>query len=474
MSARTSGERRTVALATVGCKLNQYETEGIAELFEREGLTVIPFDEQADVYVVNTCTVTMRSDYRSRQMLRRAARRNPQALIVGTGCYVQRDPEGVARLPEVDVLVGNSAKTRLAGIVLEHLRGKRTVRAPACGPRNTPAAYGVSWEPDATHPPRPRIVVEPIVDRSFDALDIARFRGHTRAFIKIQDGCDRRCSYCAVPDARGPARSRPHDDVLRQARRLAANGYREIVLTGVHVAGYGSERGGPRLHELLCELSEVDGLDRIRLGSVEPNELVPELARAVLSLGRVCNHIHVPLQSGSDRILARMRRGYTAAEYAARVRSITDHDGACGLGADVMVGFPGETEEDFADTLSLVTTLPFTYLHVFSYSPRRNTPAASMPDSVPADEKKRRSVILRTLGKTKSLAFRLGLAGKRLEVLIEGFGRSAGESLSGLSTNYVRVDLTGEPSLRNKLVQVEVLGADRLRTWGAPLPGTAR
>jgi threonylcarbamoyladenosine tRNA methylthiotransferase MtaB len=447
----------------------------MAELFERAGYAVVPFDQAADVYVVNTCTVTMRSDYRSRQMLRRAFRRGRGALVVATGCYAEREPEALAGLPEVDIVVGNSAKGRILDVVSGH-RAACAEQLPEHG-----ADESYTDEPSLCNAGNGRPgsrrtrIVTGAAGASFEPLDISRFRDHTRAFIKIQDGCDRRCSYCAVPDARGRARSRPFDDVLAQARRLARNGYREVVLTGVHIGSYGSDLGGCGLHDLLPALARIDGLERIRLGSIEPNELGSDLASAIASIDRVCNHLHVPLESGSDRILARMRRDYTGAQYAEAVRRVVDEDPLCGLGADVMVGFPGETDEDFAKTVELIELLPFTYLHVFSYSPRKNTEAAGMEGQVPHTEKKRRSRTLRALATRKSLAFRSSLIGTRLELLVEHGGRSSADGvLSGISSNYVRVDFEGGSFLANRFVQTEVLGADEAGTWGTVTAGTAR
>lgn len=437
-----------VGLTTVGCKLNQYESEGLAELFESAGYSVVPFEDEADVYVVNTCTVTGRSDYRSRQMIRRAARRNPGALVVATGCYVQREPDELIRMPEVGLAVGQTAKRELIGLVELSRSGAG-------------AAVG-------------RVIVRPHGESAFQALDIERFRGYTRAFLKIQDGCDRRCAYCAVPDARGPSRSRPPEDVLAQAERLVANGYREIVLTGVHIGAYAPEGGSPDLHGLIERLASIDDLERIRLGSVEPGELTPQLAETVLSIDKVANHLHVPMESGSDRVLDAMGRGYTRDEYARAVRRVTDVDTRCGLGADVMVGFPGETDEDFADTIELIERLPFTYLHVFSFSSRKGTAAALMDDVVPGLEKRRRSRVLRELGRRKSLAFRRGLAGSTVDVLVEeGSGGDAG-TLSGLAGNYVRLEFAGDDSLHNRFVTVCVEGADESRTWGTPVEGMHR
>ncbi len=454
MSVHDKG-RRTVAVMTVGCKLNQYEGEGIAELLENDGFHIVPFSERADVYVVNTCTVTMRSDYRSRQMLRRASRTNPSAVLIATGCYAQREPERLAEMPEVDVVVGNSDKAAIPQLAAEHL----ALRAQRGG-----------LKPNAASPNR--TLVRPLTVDSFEPLDIVRFRGHTRAFLKIQEGCDRRCSYCAVPDARGPSRSRPLEEVLRQAASLARNGYREIVLTGVHIGAYDSD--GLRLSHLLRELVTVDELERIRLGSIEPLELTRELADAIVELDTVCNHVHVPLQSGSDSILAAMRRGHSASEYERIVRRVTDRLPHAGLGADVMVGFPGETEDDFSATIDLIERLPFTYLHVFAYSPRSGTPAADLTESLSGVRKKERSRTLKELSAQRSLAFRTTLAGSELEILVEKSDGSEGASLSGLSDNYVRVEFEGPESLKNHFVRVLVESVDGERTRGTMIPGGTR
>jgi len=442
------GSPKTVGLMTVGCKLNQYETEGVAERLEEQGFVVVPFNGPADVYVVNTCTVTGRSDYRSRQMLRRAARGGGGALVVATGCYAQREPDALANMPEVNLVVGNSSKRKLARLVRERLdRGR---------PRTSDAD----------------IDVETLAGEPFEAYDITRFRGYTRAFIKIQDGCDHRCSYCAVPDARGPSRSRRFEDVLHQASLLVDNGYREMVLTGVHIGAF-EDPDGRGLPELLEELAKIDGLARIRLGSVEPRELTAELAETILGTAKVCNHLHVPLESGSDAVLERMRRGYKRVDYARAVRRVTDADALCGLGTDIMVGFPGETDEDFADSVSLIESLPFTYLHVFAFSPRGGTPAAEMEDQVPPAESKRRSRHLRELGSRLSLDFRRGLTGRSLEILVEERDGDSGPP-TGLASNYVRVATEGDASLANRFVSVTVEGADENGTWGSMEPGSER
>ncbi len=436
----------TIALTTIGCKLNQYETEGLAELFERRGCRIVPFDGPADAYVVNTCTVTGRSDYRCRQMIRRAARRSPDAVIAAVGCYAQRGAPSLAAMPETDIVVGNSDKPRSVDLVLEALSGRR--------PTLTVVEAG------------------PIDPARFHALDIDRFRDYTRAFLKIQDGCDSRCAYCAVPDARGPSRSRPFDEVLRQARTLAASGYRELVLTGVHIGAY-ADHGGADLSRLIEGLTTVPGIERVRLGSIEPLQLTDRLADAIVDRPRVCRHLHVPLQSGSDRVLAAMRRGYGAGEYEDAVTRVTRRVPRLGLGADVMVGFPGESEVDFERTVELVERLPITYLHVFSFSPRAGTEAASMPGQIDGNEKKRRSRRLRSVGARKSLEFRRSLIGEKLEMLVLDARREDG-LLTGLSSEYVAATFDGPSTLRNRFVSATIVGADGGRTTAAVVEGSHR
>ncbi len=461
---RAPDERKpTAAIATVGCKLNQYESEGIAELLESSGFDIVPFVETADVYIVNTCTVTMRSDYRSRQMLRRASRTNPSAVLIATGCYAQREPERLASMPEVDMVVGNSDKTAIPELAAECLN----LKTPREGKELPECPDAIAAET-----PRSRTLVRPLTADGFEPFDIVRFRGYTRAFLKIQDGCDRQCSYCAVPAARGPSRSRPLAGVLRQAATLAENGYRELVLTGVHIGAYDSD--GRRLSHLLRELVALDGLDRIRLGSVEPLEFTGELADTIVELDKVCNHLHIPLQSGSDRILSAMRRGHSAAEYEEIVRRVTDRLPHAGLGADVMVGFPGETEDDFSATVELIERLPFTYLHVFAYSPRSGTPAAELTETLPGLRKKQRSRTLKELSLQRSLDFRAALVGSELEILVENRDRSNGTLLSGLSDSYVRVETEGPESLKNHFVRVLVESVDGERTRGTVVQGSVR
>jgi len=411
-----------VALATLGCKLNQYETEAIREQFLRAGYRVVSFDEAADVYVVNTCTVTSHSDHDSRRLARQAKRRCPQALVVVTGCYAQTDAEALASIPAVDLVVGNAEKARLVELAAQQ-------------------AQGVYVSDIRQH----RRFAEPCVDG---------FGEHTRAFVKVQDGCDSACTYCIVPQARGPSRSRPPDDVVEQVRRLVDAGYKEVILVGIHLGAYGQDLDDNiRLADLVQRIVEAPGLGRARLSSIEPCEVDERLIELARDSAKVCRHFHIPLQSGDDEVLRRMGRPYTSATYAELVEGIAGEIPGCGIGADVMVGFPGETEEAFARTQRLVESLPLTYLHVFSYSPRRGTPAAQMAPQVQEETKKRRCHELRDLSQRKLATFCQSLVGQTLEILIED--RPAEEALlTGLSDNYVRAHFEGPPGLAGQIAPV--------------------
>ncbi len=404
---------RTVAFHTIGCKLNQYETNDLERQFAERGWEVVAFGEPAGVTVVNTCTVTGRSDSRCRAALRKARRASPGGTVIAAGCYAQAQAEAVAGLPEVDLVLGNRGKNA----VFEHLdedgRPLAGHRAPAAG-----AAF----------------------------VPIRAFAGHTRAFVKIQDGCDARCSYCIVPQARGASRSLSEADALGQVAALVAAGYREVVLTGVHLGGWGRDLA-PRssLAALLGRVVALPGLERLRLSSIEPTELTPELLALLAAAPTICPHLHIPLQSGSAEILRAMRRPYAPAQFAALVGRLAAALPEPGLGADVIAGFPGETERHFEETLALIRSLPLTYLHVFPYSARPGTPAAAMAGQVPHPERERRAATLRELGREKAHAFRERHVGRTVRALLEGQpgrGRGPARALTG---NYLKVVVRAAP-----------------------------
>lgn len=429
----------TVALATLGCRLNQVESQEIGALLEGRGFRVVDPGAHAQVYVINTCTVTGRADFSDRQLIRRFARANPEAYLVVTGCYAQTDPEAAAAIAGVDLVVGNQEKYRLP-----ELLGSLTKRA------------------------RPAVAVGDIgAAREVPIAPFARMAGRSRAFVKIQDGCQHRCAFCIVPAARGRSRSQEPKVVLDQVRALAAAGHLDVTLTGVDIGHYGWDLY-PRttLAALLRELAEVEGLRWLRLSSVLPSYFTPELVDAVTTLPMMAPHLHLPLQSGSDRVLRLMRRPYHTGMYRALVDRLAAAIPGLGLGADIIVGHPGETAEDFDATLRFVEALPFSSLHVFSYSDRKGTEAARRPDHVAGPVIRERSRRLRRLGAEKSLAFRRGLVGRRRDaVVLDARDRRTG-LLAGLTDNYVEVLFDGPDTLGRRVVPLTITEARADRTHG--------
>ncbi len=430
---------RRVAFHTLGCKVNQYDGEAMLALFRRRGYQAVDFDEAADVYVINTCTVTHEGDRKSRQLIRRARRRNPEAVVVVAGCYPQTAPGEVAGIPGVDVVLGNHDRGRVVDLAEE---------ARFAGPVNA--------------------VDDIFRVREFEELAIEGFEGRTRAAHKIQEGCQEFCTYCVIPYARGRVRSRRPENVRSEVERLAGAGFREVVLTGIHLGAYGRDLPEkPCLADVLRLIHDVPGIARIRISSLEPMDLDEGLLEAMAALPKVCHHLHLPLQSGSDAVLARMRRRYTAAgfrELAARARAAMPD---LGLTTDVMAGFPGETEDDHARTLAFLEEIGFSRLHVFPFSPRSGTPAARFPDAVPAPVKERRVRELIALGDRLALAAHRRLVGRTVRVLVEEDG-AAGSWLEGYTGDYVRVRFRGGGELMNRVALVRVLSADAGGVAGEP------
>jgi threonylcarbamoyladenosine tRNA methylthiotransferase MtaB len=436
-----SGAR--VAFATLGCRLNQVDTQELQTQLEARGYRPVPFEAPADVVIVNSCTVTSRAEFSDRQMIHRAVRRNPAARVVVTGCWAQTDPAAAARVSGVDLVAGNADKRELPDLVTRLLgaprRGSAEIRVSAIG-----GVREVSPPPLAGPTP-----------------------GRSRAFVKAQEGCQHRCAFCIVPRARGASRSRPPAVVLDQVRRLAAAGHRDVTLTGVDLGHYGADLV-PRttLAALLRDVTAVPGLRWVRLSSVLPAYFTPELVEVVTGSAVVAPHLHVPLQSGSDAVLRRMRRPYTTALFRRLVERLAATIPALGLGTDVIVGFPGEDEADFDATLALVEALPLSYVHVFPYSRRAGTEAAERPGHLPARVVSERSRRLRTLAAAKHLDFRRGLVGRRMEVLVlESRDRTTGD-LVGLTGNYVEVTFPGGDALMRRIVPVTATAADAGGTRG--------
>jgi threonylcarbamoyladenosine tRNA methylthiotransferase MtaB len=446
---------RTVAFATLGCRLNQVDSQELQAALERRGFRAVPFESPADVVVVNTCTVTARAEVSDRQAITRAARRHPGARVVVTGCWAQADPGAVARLPGVDLVVGNADKPRLPDLVVRLVEGggRAGSRVAANGTRAGAPA---------------RMEVSPVTAAALAPPALPATTSRARAFVKVQDGCQHRCAFCIVPLVRGGSRSRPPAVIVDHVRRLLEAGHREVTLTGVDLGHYGADLT-PRttLASLLRELTGLPGLRWIRLSSILPAYFTPDLLEVVTGSPVVAPHLHVPLQSGSDRILRRMRRPYTVAMYRRLVERLAAARPGLGLGTDLIAGFPGETEADFEATLALVQALPFTYLHVFGYSDRPGTEAAALPGRLPPRVIAERNRRLRALGEAKSLAFRQSLAGSVQEVLVLDTRDRAGGRLVGLTGQYVEVLFDGPDALMRTIARVRVESVEADRTLGA-------
>ena len=419
---------KRVAFHTLGCKLNFSETSTLGRQFVEHGYQLVDLDGPADVCVINTCSVTERADRECRQLVRRALRHSPKAFVAVVGCYAQLQPEEVAAIDGVDLVLGTKEKFNL----FDHAAG-------------------------FAKQDRPRIVVSPIQEaESIHAASSMGFGDRTRAFLKIQDGCDFTCSFCTIPLARGESRSVAVSEIISQAREIVGHGYREIVLTGVNVGDYG-KKISTDLVSLLRALADVDGLQRIRISSIEPNLLSDELMDFWLESDQVCNHFHIPLQSGADDVLKNMRRRYLSDWYRNRVERIKNTSPDAGIGADVIVGFPGETDELFEETYHFLTELPISYLHVFTYSERPNTHAAERRDHVEPRIRFRRSEMLRNLSLRKRISFHQPFVGRTAQVLFES-DRTNGRA-TGLTGEYIRINVDTNERLINQLRQVTITAA---------------
>jgi len=546
MSTMQNSELQTAAFMTLGCKVNQYETQVMRESLRKCGYRIGEWGETADVYVINTCTVTGVSDRKSRQMIRRAAALNPDAVVVVTGCYVERCADEIRNMPGVDLVLLNNEK-HLIGEYLSSPLYQRGVRgdferkanlgdhpeSPFGKDSPTPALHhqrrrrvedygeippnpplirgetessvssirsnsvpalprqrGSGVENDGEIPPNPPLIrgemessvplirgetelsvpsIKGEMESSVSSIrgencypGITSFDGQTRALVKIEDGCDSFCTYCIVPYTRGGTiRSRPIDSIVQEVRSLAKNGHHEMVLTGIHLGAYGKMTDGTMLHHVLQAVHEVDGVQRIRLSSIEPMDISDDLINTMARLRKCAHHFHISLQSGSDRILRLMRRGYTSSDFRDVVDRIRAAMPDVGLSTDVMVGFPGETEEDFRDTCDLISGVRFSRLHVFRYSPRSGTPAAKFPDRVQNSVASRRSEEARMLGDSLAQEFRSQMLGKTAEVLVEESREGKDRLLAGFTSNYVRALITDAPDeLAGEMVQVKLVDVE--------------
>ncbi|QHS22810.1 tRNA (N(6)-L-threonylcarbamoyladenosine(37)-C(2))-methylthiotransferase MtaB [Virgibacillus sp. MSP4-1] len=421
----------TVAFHTLGCKVNHYETEGIWNFFKEHGYERVDFDRKSDVYVINTCTVTNTGDKKSRQTIRRAVRKNPDAVVCVTGCYAQTSPGEIMEIPGVDVIVGTQDRKKM----IEYIEEYKKTRQPING------------------------VQKIMKTREFEEMDVPAFTDRTRASLKIQEGCNNFCTFCIIPWARGLLRSRNPEDVLTQAQQLVDAGYKEIVLTGIHTAGYGEDMKDYNFAQLLRDLeNKVDGLKRIRISSIEASQITDEVIEVLDKSKKIVRHLHIPLQAGSDTVLKRMRRKYTTDFYKQRIDKIKKALPGLAITSDVIVGFPGETEEEFMETYNFVKEIGYSELHVFPFSKRTGTPAARMKDQVDDETKHDRVHRLIELSNQLAKEYASKYEGEVLEVIPEEHSKEDPDSniYVGYTDNYLKVKLEATEDMIGKLVRVKI------------------
>lgn len=457
------GIMRNVALHNLGCKVNSYEIEAMQEKLEEKGYKIVPFAPGADIYIINTCTVTNIADRKSRQMLHRAKKMNPQAVVVAVGCYVQTGAEAVKKDPCIDLAIGNNRKKDIVTLLEEYLELRGSLPAELKAPE--------SKEVDKT------LGNTTLIDlnsgkQEYEEMTLTRTGEHTRAYIKIQDGCNQFCSYCIIPFARGRVRSRKLTDILNEVRGLAKAGYREVVITGIHLSSYGldfhQEKFGDYLAteelkiqtcekgylvEVLEEINKIEGIRRIRLGSLEPRIVTDEFARRLKAVDKLCPHFHLSLQSGCDETLKRMNRHYTIEEFRSAVALLRKTFAFPAITTDVIVGFPGETEEEFAKTCSFLEEIRFYDMHVFKFSKRQGTAAAARRDQIEEGIKAKRSAVLLKMAEKHSLEYRKDFLGKKVQALMEEEKEIDGRIYyTGLTSSYIKVAADSSEDLRNKMI----------------------
>ena len=427
---------RTAALHNLGCKVNAYETEVMQQMLSDAGYTIVPFSEKADVYIINTCSVTNMADKKSRQMISRARKNNPEAVVAAAGCYVQAAGEKLLEELSVDLIIGNNKKKDLVQILDD---------------------FFVSRDSQS-------YIVDLLHTKEYEEMKMERTAEHTRAYIKVQDGCNQFCSYCIIPFTRGRVRSRRLEDVETEIAGLCRAGYQEFVLTGIHLSSYGvdfSEDKRPKLLELIRKIDAIPGVKRIRLGSLEPGIITEEFALALKKLPTFCPHFHLSLQSGCDATLKRMNRRYTAAEYAEKCNILRSVFGHPALTTDVIVGFPGETDEDFEECRRFLENIAFYETHIFKYSRRQGTKAADMPQQIPEQIKTERSHVLLKLHEKNKMAYLEQFVGQPLQVLFEEQLEIQGKKVwSGYSREYIRVLWDTDQMLENHLCTVTACQTD--------------
>ncbi len=419
---------KKVASHALGCKVNQYESEAIAELFAQKGYEIVSIDEKADVYIINTCTVTNFGDKKSRQLIRKVKRLNPDAVVAAIGCYVQTAPEEIRKIDGVNLIIGTKGRKDIVELVESYV--------PEMGVVSTVGTIAG--------------------EREFERLSINSLADRTRAYLKIQDGCSQFCSYCIIPYARGPIRSRPIEDIRDEVHNLAENGFKEIILAGIHVASYGKELENTRLIDVIRLVQEIDGIERIRFSSIEPGIVTEDFVKELSEMDKVCDHFHLSLQSGCDRTLKRMNRKYNTAQYMAAVELLRKYFPDMAFTTDIIAGFPGETEEDFEESLAFAQRIGFSKIHAFPYSPKKGTPAAVMPGQIANSIKNERTARLIELSNRMGNEFIKGFVGRSMPVLYE---RETEKGIyEGYTTNYIRVIANSGERLRNKIVETKIDG----------------
>lgn len=427
---------KKAASFALGCKVNQYESEAIAELFAEKGYEIVGIDEEADVYVINTCTVTNFGDKKSRQLIRKVKRQNENAIVAVVGCYAQTAPKELMEIAGVNLVIGTKDRAQIVEMVEQYDR-----------------ANGVE-----NH------VSDIMKERVFEPLSIQKLANRTRAYLKIQDGCSQYCSYCIIPYARGPIRSREPQEVVAEVKRLAENGFKEVVLTGIHVASYGKDRRDTSLLDILKQVHEVEGIERIRFSSIEPNVVTEEFAQTMAALPKVCDHFHLSLQSGCDKTLKEMNRKYDTEKYRQAAATLRKYLPKVALTTDIIVGFPGETEEDFRESYAFAEEIGFAKIHVFPYSPKRGTPAAARKDQLLNAVKSERSHTLIQLSDRMAADFLADAVGTDAEVLYE---RAVGDGIyEGHTTNYMKVHGRSEVDLTNRIAKTHITRAEGEMLFG--------
>lgn len=427
---------KKAALHNLGCKVNAYETEAMQELLEQNGYEIVPFQEGADIYIINTCTVTNMADRKSRQMIHRAKKMNPDAIVVAAGCYVQAQ-ENSDKIDEcIDIVIGNNKKQNLIEILEEYEQKRKE-------------ADGVFVQQE---------VIDINHTKEYEELHLTKTAEHTRAYIKVQDGCNQFCTYCIIPYMRGRVRSRRKEEVVEEVSALAANGYKEVVLTGIHLSSYGVDfEEKETLLSLIQAVHAIEGIERIRLGSLEPRIITEEFASALSVLPKICPHFHLSLQSGCEETLKRMNRRYSAEEYFEKCMLLRKYFENPALTTDIIVGFPGETEEEFEESRAFVEKVNFYETHIFKYSKRQGTKAAVMPNQVPEPEKTKRSNTLLALDERNRKAYEEQFSGKETEILVEEQMEKDGKTYwIGHTKEYIRLAILSDENLSGRLLKVTV------------------